>query len=185
MFNLFRKKEGGYIHALGLSKFWKTVSEEEKDCFKEAFAKTFYPSAFDVEQVDGKAHRIETDLSASEFLFKAAVKLTNQKHYGLAEKCLNEAAKKEKSPEKKHAILNELIDVYYKQRMEREDAISKCITICQKDIQLAPHILNKEKEMASFKRLAIIFENEKKYEDAIKVSELAMRYGLSDGTKGG
>lgn len=185
MFGLFRKKEGGYVRALGLSKFWKKVSEKEKQLFKEAFAKTFYPNDFDVEQVDGKAHNVQTDLSASDFLFKTAIKLTAQKHYALAEKCLNEASNREKSPEKKHDILNELIDVYYKQRMEREDAISKCIAICQKDIELAPHIVQKKKDIASFKRLAIILENEQKYEDAIKISELAMVYGLTDGTKGG
>lgn len=185
MFGLFRKKEGGYIRTLGLSKFWKAATEEEKQQMKEAFAKTFYPQEFDIAQIDGKEHKIQTDLTASDFLFKIAVKAINQKHYLLAETCLNEAVKREKSPEKKHEILNELIDVYYKQRMEREDVLSKCLDVCQKDILLAPQLVEKDKDFPSFKRMAIILENEQKYEEAIKISELALTYGLSDGTKGG
>lgn len=179
------KKDGGYVRALGLSKFWKALTTEERELVKQSFAKTFYPHDFDTEQVDGKAYKIQTDLSASDFLFKTALKLTGQKYFLLAEKCLNEAAKREKDVVKKHEILNELLEVYYKQRSEREDAIAKCITICEKDISLAPHIIVKEKDMPSFKRLAIILENERKYEEAIRIAELALSYGLSDGTKGG
>lgn len=37
----------------------------------------------------------------------------------------------------------------------------------------------------SFKRLAIIYEKQGRFNDAIKISELGLSYGLNDGTKGG
>jgi hypothetical protein len=53
------------------------------------------------------------------------------------------------------------------------------------DVKNFPKISASKDEVPSFKRLAIIFESEKKYNEAIKVSKLALKYGLSDGTKGG
>lgn len=184
MFLLFNKF-GGYVKSVGASKVWGKLSEEEKELAREAFAKSFYPEEINKDTVDGKTQKVKTDLSLSDFLFKTASKLTSQKHHMLAEKLLTEASNKEKDSEKKHIILTELIDVFYKQRMEREDAIDKCIHFCKKDMELAPKIIDKKKDIPSFKRLAIIFENEKKYNDAIQVSEMALKYGLNDGTKGG
>ena len=37
----------------------------------------------------------------------------------------------------------------------------------------------------SFQRLAIIYENQGKYEEAIKICELALKLNLKDGTKTG
>ena len=85
-----------------------------------------------------------------------------------------------------------------------------CIEYCKKDIELFPKFkdawIKKEEASAkrlnkvfpdyipreiglpfisSFRRLAIVYEQQGKIEDAIKVCKLAISYGLSDSTKTG
>lgn len=185
LFSIFNKKYGGYINSLKLSKFWSKLSNDEQQIAKDAFAKTFYPEAFNTDSIDGKSHKINTALSSSDFLYKTSLKIILHKNYALAEKFLVEAASKEKSAAKKHLILTDLIEVYYKQRSEKEDALDKCVFYCQKDISLTPNIIKEFNEIPSFKRLAIILESKEQFNEAISISEQALKYGLSDGTKGG
>lgn len=117
----------------------------------------------------------------------------------------------------------QLIDLFYKKRIDNKQAIDDCIRYCNLDIKLYPSfikklrvndkkyfmdlikrntelglptesaeeaLINHDKRMAhiqipSFKRLAIIYEQQNKYDDAINICNKAMEYGLSDGTKGG
>lgn len=181
----FSNKYGGYVKSLGLKKFWGELSTEEREICKDGFAKSFYPNPFNKESVDNSNFKIKTDISASDFLVTTASRIITQKNFALAEKLLLKASEKEKDDFKKHDILTTLIDVYYKQRMEREDAIEKCAFYCRKDMLLASKVIEKKTEIPSFKRLAIILESEAKYAEAIRVSELALKYGASDGTKGG
>lgn len=180
-----KNKYGGYVKSLGLKKFWGELTIDERELCKESFAKSFYPNPFNKESVDNSNFKIKADLSASDFLAITATRIINQKNYVLAEKLLLKASTQEKDAIKKHNILTTLIDVYYKQRVEREDALEKCVFYCRKDIQLASKVIEEKKDIPSFKRLAIILENEAKYAEAIRVSELALKYGVSDGTKGG
>jgi tetratricopeptide (TPR) repeat protein len=179
------KKHGGYIKALKLTKFWNTLTLEEKESCKEYFSKNFYPEPFNKESVDNSNFKVSTEITRTEFLTSIANRSTNQKNFSLAEKLLLKASELEKNALKKHEILTNLIDVYYKQRTEREDALAKCKYYCEKDINLAPKILSHNKEIHSFKRLAIILETEEQYKAAIALSEKALKYGLTDGTKGG
>lgn len=185
MFNIFNSKYGGYIKKLKVNKFWNTLNNEERTIAKETFAKTFYPDSFNTEQIDGTKQKVKTNLSSSDFLYNIGVRLANKKNYLLAEKFLLETLNKEKNLNRRHEILTTLIDVYYKQRDSREDAIDKCVHFCLKDIKLVQKIQQKEQEIPSFKRLAIIYETREKFNEAIKISELALKFGLSDGTKNG
>ena len=101
-----------------------------------------------------------------------------------------------------HFTYNQLIDLYYKQRDEWENALENCKKYCIKSIEHTPKFLSKDKRdheklydgeraeytpplIPSFKRLAIIYEKEKRYGDAIEVCKKALRFNLRDGTKGG
>lgn len=181
----FLSPYGGYIRSFGLTSFWKKLSEEEKGIWKEAYVKSQYPQPVEGAFIDAKGCKEKPTSSIFSFLYGTAVKLYQQKEFMLAEKTLDVAMKKVKQPVALHAIYNLLIDVYYKQRNEREDAIASCITICRKDIRLAPSVLEEAKDIPAFKRLAIILESQGDYKGAIEVSKAAVQYGLSDGTKNG
>lgn len=192
LFDFFKtKKYGGFVSAYKLEKFWDHLLDEEKEYAKECLGKLKSgDESFKVETMDDPKVKIKkVEEPVDQFLFTLGTKICSFKNYTLAEKILAHAATLSKNSTIKHQILNELIDLYYKQREDRLDAIEKCKIYCQQDIELYPS-LKEESEMSyesieSFKRLAIIFEREEKYKEAIKVSELAILYGLKDGTKGG
>ena len=91
-----------------------------------------------------------------------------------------------------HFFLQEAAECYYKQRDIRADALDLTIEFCQKDIQLFPkYVKQLKKEMGcipritTFQRLAILYEKNKQYEEAINICRLAIKYDLKDSTKGG
>lgn len=120
-----------------------------------------------------------------------------------------------------HFTYNHLIDMLYKQRDSRNDALDKCSYYCKRDIDLYPKFkmasisddvnglkylqncfendknLYKEYEeklrdykwitprIPSFQRLAIIYEKQGEIQKAIDICNLALEYGLIDGTQGG
>jgi hypothetical protein len=187
MFNFisFNKKYGGYISSFHLEKFWSKLSATEQELAKELFVKSKFPEVIDANIVDTKGVKVKPDCTKSEFLYNIGKKAYAAKEFHLGEVFLTEAVNFEADHEKKHEITNVLIDLFYKQRETKEDAIKKCIEYCWMDVKNFPKISASKDEVPSFKRLAIIFESEKKYNEAIKVSKLALKYGLSDGTKGG
>lgn len=94
-----------------------------------------------------------------------------------------------------HFTYNKLIKFYYKHRNDKVDAIDKCIYVCQKDIDLMPDFIEIWKKenptynflpsIPSFKHLAIIYDQQGKFDEAIQVCEKALSFRLDDGTKGG
>jgi tetratricopeptide (TPR) repeat protein len=86
----------------------------------------------------------------------------------------------------------EKINYYYKRREVDTNAIDKCIEYCQQDISILPKFRDEYIEewgnfdirVPSFRRLAIIYEKQGKYNKAIEVCKLAIKYDLHDGTKG-
>ena len=75
-----------------------------------------------------------------------------------------------------HFFYQETAESYYKQRNERVDAIELSITYCNLDIELFPKYSKKLIEefgmipnITTFKRLAIIYENQNKYDLAIDI----------------
>lgn len=184
MFSLF-SPYGGYIRHYKLSSFWKGLSEEERLALKEAYAKTRYPESFDVTLIDDKESKEKPEDSIFSFLYGSSIKLFQSKEYDLAEKTLSVATKKVKEPHALHQVYNLLIDVYYKQRETRTDAIGKCISVCRLDMKLASILAKETNDIPSFKRLAIILESQGDFKGAIEVATSALKYGLDDGTKGG
>ncbi len=115
------------------------------------------------------------------------------KKYKKAEKLLLKALKtRDDHPIYRHLTYNALIELYYKLRDEREDALDKCIFFCKKDIEFLPSSLKAFEDddgliprYPSLTRLAIIYEQQGKYEEAISICELALKNGLVDSTKSG
>jgi len=100
------------------------------------------------------------------------------------------------NPIDRHFAYNVLIDLYYKRRDEQEDAVEKCIHYCKEDIARLTEFLKYDKrdnyggkyyppQCPSIQRLAIIYEKNGQYQEAIDLCNLGIRLGLKEDTKGG
>lgn len=174
-----------FIVGVGLEDWYVNLSDEQQQKLHEY--STFFGTGGEMNLLDtGTA---ETSQSAQEYLKGVGSTAASEKDYEFAEMVLLEALDREDgSATSTHFTYNELIDVYYKQRDDREDAIEKCIEYCKKDIEIADEFVAEFGEVPripSFKRLAIIYERQERYEDAIAVCDQALEIGTTDGTKGG
>ena len=119
----------------------------------------------------------------------------SQKHFNIAYELAKDSILT------KHFLLIKLIDYYYGLREMQKDALETCISYCKESIELTPKVLKQMEyqhdeiyerdyefvppSMPAFKRLAIIYENQQKYDEVIKICEKALELGLRDGTKSG
>lgn len=104
----------------------------------------------------------------------------------------------------RHFLYNQLIDYYYGLRDKETGALDICKKYCIESINHTPKFLSKDKKqheslysgeykdyeyisprIPAFQRLAIIYDNEGKYKEAIEVCENALSLKLKDGTKSG
>lgn len=185
--DLFRSGPGApdFIVGVGLEEWYTNLSDEQRQKLHEY--STFFGTGGEMNLLDKGTG--ETSQSAQEYLKGVGSTAASEKDYEFAEMVLLEALDREDgSATSTHFTYNELIDVYYKQRDDREDAIEKCIEYCKKDIEIADEFVAEFGEVPripSFKRLAIIYERQERYEDAIAVCDQALEIGTTDGTKGG
>jgi len=174
-----------FIVGVGLEEWYTNLSDEQQQKLHEY--STFFGTGGEKNLLD-KGTR-ETSQSAQEYLKGVGSTAASEKDYEFAEMVLLEALDREDaSATSTHFTYNELIDVYYKQRDDREDAIKKCIQYCKKDIEIADEFVDEFGEVPripSFKRLAIIYERQERYAEAIAVCDQALEIGTTDGTKGG
>ena len=185
--NLFQSKENvpDLIKVLDLNAWYTSLSEEQRQKLHQ------YSTSFGI---DGEVNLLEqsvekTTRSAQEYLKGVGSTAASEEEYEFAEMVLLSALEFEDwSATSTHFTYNELIDVYYKQRDDRKDALEKCIEYCQKDIEIADDFVSEFGDVPripSFKRLAIIYEKQARYEDALAVCDQALEIGTTDGTKGG
>jgi tetratricopeptide (TPR) repeat protein len=174
-----------FIVGVGLEDWYTNLSDEQQQKLHEY--STFFGTGGEMNLLDKGTG--ETSQSAQEYLKGVGSTAASEKDYGFAEMVLLEALEREDgSATSTHFTYNELIDVYYKQRDDRKDAIEKCIQYCKKDIEIADEFVVEFGEVPripSFKRLAIIYERQEQYADAIAVCDQALEIGTTDGTKGG
>ena len=182
------KEYGGIIEDLNLIDFWGELTEEERDKIRGTREKGLGGSNRDI---DDPNSTVTTSQSASGFLNNKAGWAISDKDYELAEKLLLESLDRSKDPVDLHFAYNYLIKLYYKLRDE-DDYLEECINYCEKDIKLfeeklkdEPFFKENEPRVHSFKRLAIIYKKQERYEDAIEVCKKAIKYDMSDGTKSG
>lgn len=185
MFSFLKKEEfGGYVKELKLSKFWKNIDDNDKQEAKILFAKSFYPEPFDTRFIDEKGLSVVTEMSGFEFVKTIGKRAYNQKNYKMANRFLKKSLELAKTPDTQHEALNLLIESTYKLRDEDANAVTECIQYCLQDIKLVAKLSNKD-DIISFKRLCIIYENQKDYKKGIEVAKKAIEFGIGDGTKGG
>lgn len=174
-----------FIVGVGLEEWYTNLSDEQRQKLHEY--STFFGTGGEMNLLDKGTG--ETSQSAQEYLKGVGSTAASEKDYEFAEMVLLEALDREDgAATSTHFTYNELIDVYYKQRDDREDAIEKCIEYCKKDIEIADEFVAEFGEVPripSFKRLAIIYERQERYADAIAVCDQALEIGTTDGTKGG
>lgn len=176
---------------LGLSEWYNGLSQQEREKVHEY--STMFGLGGEMNLLDEGVRGSNT--TQQSYLKNVGAKLVSNKEYDLAEKVLlNGLDSPDDNPTDRHFIYNSLIDLYYKQRDEREDAIERCIECCKADIDSIDEFhqeLQEENEDASlpripaFKRLAIIYERQGEFEKALEVCEEAIQRSLSDGTQGG
>jgi len=111
------------------------------------------------------------------------------KNWDKAEKLLLSALEAEDdNPVDRHFVYNHLIDLYYRLRNDREDALEKCVYFCKEDIERLPVFFrrwNREypfmlnlPQCPSIERLAIIYEKNNEYQKAIDLCCHAIDLGL-------
>jgi len=173
------------IVGLGLEEWYLNLSDEQRQKIREY--STFFGTGGEINLIDQGVQ--ETSQSARAYLKGVGGTAASKKDYVFAETVLLEALDRDDgSATSTHFTYNELIDVYYKQRDDRDDAIEKCIEYCKKDIEIAEEFVAEFGEVPripSFKRLAIIYERQSRYEEALAVCDQALDIGTTDGTKGG
>jgi len=173
------------IIGLGLEEWYLNLSDEQRQKLYEY--STFFGTGGETNLLDRGVQ--ETSQSAQEYLKGVGGTAAGENDYAFAETVLLKALERDDgSATSTHFAYNELIDVYYKQRDDRDDAIKKCIEYCKKDIEIAEEFVAEFGEVPripSFKRLAIIYERQDRYEEALVVCDQALDIGTTDGTKGG
>ncbi|RKD85217.1 tetratricopeptide repeat protein [Halopiger aswanensis] len=190
--DLFRSSEEvpDLLEVLGLEGGYLELSEEEQEKLYE------YSTAVGT---GGKFNQLDQSVTSTSqtqqgYLKGVGSSAVSSKDYDFAEKVLLKALEAEDdNPTDRHFVYNSLIDLYYKQRDYRDDAIEKCIQYCKEDIEIVDDFLDEWKQeyggelpnIPSFKRMAIIYEKQGRYEEALEVCEMALDRGLDDGTKGG
>ncbi|EMA53765.1 tetratricopeptide repeat protein [Halococcus thailandensis] len=130
-----------------------------------------------------------TSQTAQEYLKGVGSTAISENDYVFAEMVLLSALEFEDgSATSTHFTYTTLIDLYYKQRDDWENAIENCIEYCRKDIAIADEFVDEFGDVPripSFKRLAIIYQKQGNHEAALDICDQALEIGTTDGTKGG
>ena len=109
------------------------------------------------------------------------------KQYAAAEIMLLKALSAGDDPITRHFVYNHLIELYYKLRDERTDALEKCVIYCKVDIDSLPTFLRAweatygdKPRCPSIERLAIIYEKAGEIQKAIDLCRRGIELGLEE-----
>ncbi|MBR4000515.1 MAG: hypothetical protein IKI93_19480 [Clostridia bacterium] len=187
-----KTKIKGIIGYLGLEDFWLSCSPEEQKTLTK-----YYQGGLGSNPGDSpvKGDIVSSTDTAFKYLSAMIGWAVSEKKYELADKIIkagNDLPVHEAELVDAHFFLQEAAECYYKQRDIRADALALTIEFCLKDIQLFPKYIKPLKKeigciprITTFQRLAILYEKNKQYEEAINICRLAIKYDLKDSTKGG
>ncbi|MFO7966780.1 MAG: tetratricopeptide repeat protein [Archaeoglobaceae archaeon] len=180
-----RKGEIGYLR---LKEWFNGLSKVEKDKVRKYYSM----GLSDSKSLESEEITFSTS-NQQKFLGTIGQNALSQKDFSFAETILLEALQsKDDNPMDRHFVYNSLIDLYYKKR-DSSDAIEKCIKYCLEDIKYFEDFKKAwEREFGdelpripSFERLAIIYEKQGKFEEAIEICQMALKLGLKSSRKGG
>jgi len=185
-----KNKQKGLLGYLGLSEWFLNLNTKEK-----AKVRKYYSMGFNADPKYLDTGDISYSTTTQQkFLAAIGHNALIQKDYAFAETVLLKALQSEDDNViDRHFVYNSLIDLYYKQRGSRPDAIEKCIEYCLQDIKILKEFIDAWKKeygdeiprIPSVERLAIIYEKHGKFEEAIRICEMALKFGIHDSTKGG
>lgn len=93
----------------------------------------------------------------------------------------------------KHFFYNACIELYYKPQSDEFNQVEKAIYYCYSDIELVKTNLKEIRKLGNgklpfippFKQLTIILEKQEKFDDAVKICDMAIKLGLNDKTQKG
>jgi hypothetical protein len=176
-----------YIEHLGLADFWDTLTAKEQSLLVE-WNKSYKNERNIIANTTDNSSGIP---SARAFLDTMAGWAVSKREYNFARSLLGYAEKSNGTIVELHFVYCHSVELYYKER-SCPDALEKAKEYCMKDIELFPAYKAPLKKASgripppsSFVQLAIIYEKEGNYKQAIDICQLAINYKLSDGTKGG
>lgn len=103
-------------------------------------------------------------------------------------------------PLRLHWVHNNLINQLYRRRDRNPSALDQCLMYCRRDIALFPHVIELWRSCIakydpgkpfdiprtpSFERLAIMLEKQGRWQEAVEICDLAIRYGIPGDPDGG
>jgi len=113
------------LEVLRLEEWYLELSEEEREKLHEY--STAFGAGGEFNQMDQPVQ--STTQTPKGYLKGVGSTAVSNKDYGFAEKVLLKALDVEGNPKDRHFVYNSLIELYYKQRDDRDDAIENCIKV--------------------------------------------------------
>lgn len=180
----WKKKVGGEIAYYGLTDWWlNSFSDQERQIIRKTYTPMLKQHSLD------EGNIVSSSQSVLSFLGTLAEWFKKPELYTIGKKILLEGEKHYVSSRDtldRHFFCLSAIRVYYTNRDNDPEALEKAIYYCKEQIKLAPKA-KKEflKESASgslpahtgYKQLAIIYEKQKRYAEALSITEEAFSEG--------
>lgn len=187
---LFSSKAGGIIHYLNLDDFWFSLSSSQR-------AKMISYGKKNMGQSGSIAEGKVTSSSARplQFLTSMLTCSISDHDYDLSDSIIRYGTGIMDNSKlvDQHFFLMTAADCYYKQRDTRDNGLYLSEQFNRADVDLFPRYKSAlKREMGgvlpripSFSQLAIIYEKEGRYQDAIDICRLALKNGVQEKTKSG
>ncbi len=185
VFSLFKRRTKGLIGYFKLEAWWEsTFSAQEKEYIQKKY-KPLGSSASELTE----SNIMETSQSVTKFLTTLASWFHSPDDLPIAQKIMKKAEEISmqgcKSVSDAHFMYMEKIKVYYKQRDTNPKALDLAIEACKQQICIAPKAARSFKRAwgeplpshTGFEQLAIIYDKQKRYEEAIDVCRQAALQG--------
>lgn len=192
--NIFSLKKPikGIIGYLKLNDFWESCSKDEQSALIRYYQGGLGIKAESSPICGNISFSSQTKLNYLSAMIGWAI---SDKNYVLADKLINAGENEQISQHElldAHYFWQNAAECFYKQRDERSDALELTIKFCLKDIDMFPNyveLMRKEFDtiprITTFQRLVIFYEKNEQYDKAIDICNLAIKYELTDSTKGG
>jgi len=183
-----KKKIKGMIAHHRLTDWWlNELSEDERKTLKEIYSPMVMGSE------DPKAYLVDKDMGDSEkppikFLQGLLTWLHKPEHYNIAKKVIEKAEDDIENGDilDKHFLLDQEVQIFYRNREIVEGAFDKAVDACKRQIDIATEAAKAfKKEMPGqelprhrgFDQLRIIRKKQKDYESVIEICREAKRQG--------
>ncbi|MCY9548317.1 tetratricopeptide repeat protein [Lysinibacillus xylanilyticus] len=176
MLSMFKRKPKGIIAELALEDFYSTLTAMEVEELKDSLAHPYQLSNRPYMRDDLDKGNRTYGRSASQFLDSMSEGLSPN----LRKRVLLEAVKRATDSMDKHFPRTKLAEMAYK-----DGDFAECERYCLEAINELDKDEFKDARNTTFSRLAIMYEKQGRIQDAINISEQALKLGQHDGTKGG